>query len=127
MHTNVVSSGKARRTSHDVETARVLRCRQKFLGLFPAGFKDPDYLDLERDYKWQTHQRWELALNRREFRALLRKGAFAEVAARAVRVEQQSRHSMIFSFEKMALRDAIKLRNGARAFADGLYAFLHGG
>lgn len=33
---------------------------------------------------------------------------------------------MIFSFEKMALRDAVKPRSGARAFAEGLYEFLHG-
>jgi hypothetical protein len=57
---------------------------------------------------------------------LLRAGEFAEVAARAVRVEQQSRHAMIFSFEKMALRDAVRSADGAQAFAQGLYAFLHG-
>jgi hypothetical protein len=33
---------------------------------------------------------------------------------------------MIFSFEKMALRDAVKSTAGARAFATGLYDFLHG-
>ena len=33
---------------------------------------------------------------------------------------------MIFSFEKMALRDAVKSAKGARAFANGLYDFLHG-
>ena len=33
---------------------------------------------------------------------------------------------MIFSFEKMALRDAVKTEAGARAFAEGLYELLHG-
>jgi len=33
---------------------------------------------------------------------------------------------MIFSFEKMALRDAVKSAAGAKAFAEGLYEFLHG-
>jgi hypothetical protein len=33
---------------------------------------------------------------------------------------------MIFSFEKMALRDAVKSRGGARTFSEGLYDFLHG-
>ena len=33
---------------------------------------------------------------------------------------------MIFSFEKMALRDAVKSEAGARAFAEGLYELLHG-
>jgi hypothetical protein len=106
--------------------ASALRCRKKFLRFFPGGFRDPTYIAWEREYKWETHERWEEALNREEFRRLLRKRDFAEVAARAVRVEQRSRHSMIFSFEKMALRDAVKSDEGARAFAEGLYEFLHG-
>ena len=102
------------------------RCRRKFLGFFPGGFRDETYIAWERGYKWETHERWEEALGRDEFRRLLRRGEFAEVAARAVRVEQRSRHSMIFSFEKMALRDAVKSAAGARAFAEGLYDLLHG-
>jgi hypothetical protein len=101
-------------------------CRRKFLKYFPKGFSDETYLSWERDYKWESHERWEEALGRPEFRRLLSAGAFAEIAARAVRVEQRSRHSMIFSFEKMALRDAIKSDEGARLFAEGLYEFLHG-
>jgi hypothetical protein len=102
------------------------RCRRKFLRFFPKGFRDETYLAWERDYKWETHQRWEEALNRNEFRRLLEKREYAEIAARAIRTEQRSRHSMIFSFEKMALRDAVKSVAGARAFATGLYDFLHG-
>ena len=102
------------------------RCRRKFLRYFPKGFRDETYLSWERDYKWESHERWEETLSQAEFRRLLGAGEFAEVAARAVRVEQRSRHSMIFSFEKMALRDAIKSDEGARLFAEGLYKFLHG-
>ena len=103
-----------------------LCARKKFLRYFPKGFRDETYIGWERGYKVETHQRWEEALDRDEFRALLAKREYAEVAARAVRVEQQSRHSMIFSFEKMALRDAVKSAAGAKAFAEGLYDFLHG-
>ena len=103
-----------------------LKCRRKFLRFFSGGFRDETYVSWEREYKVETHQRWEEALSRREFQRLLRQRAFAEVAARAVRVEQRSRYSMIFSFEKMALRDAVKSSAGARAFAEGLYDFLHG-
>ena len=103
-----------------------LRCRGKFLRQFPAAFRDPTYLDWERDYKWDTRLRWQEALPRDTFRRLLRDGAFAEAAARAVRVEQRSRHAMLFSFEKMALRDALRLPQGARDFAQGLYDYLHG-
>ena len=106
--------------------APALRARRKFLRFFPGGFRDETYLDWERSYKWETHLRWQEALHRETFRDLLRAGEFAEIAARAVRVEQRSRHSMIFSFEKMALRDAVKPAAGARAFAEGLYEFLHG-
>jgi hypothetical protein len=105
---------------------QTLRARRKFLRFFPGGFRDETYLDWERSYKWQTHERWQEALGQDELRRLLRAREFAEVAARAVRVEQRSRHSMIFSFEKMALRDAVKAPHGARAFAEGLYDFLHG-
>ena len=105
--------------------AGAARCRRKFLRTFRGGFRDETYLDWERDYKWETHERWEEALGRPEYGRLLKSGEFSEIAQRAVRVEQRSRHSMIFSFEKMALRDAIKSEAGARAFAEGLYAFLH--
>ena len=106
--------------------ARAARCRRKFLRHFPAGYRDETYLDWERDYKWETHARWQEALHRDEMRRLLRAGGHAEIAARAVRIEQRSRHSMLFSFEKMALRDAVKGEAGARAFAEGLHDFLHG-
>ena len=103
-----------------------MRARKKFLRYFPKGFRDETYIDWERSYKWEVHQRWEEVLNRGEFRRLLDRREYAEIAARAVRTEQRSRHSMIFSFEKMALRDAVKSAAGAKAFATGLYEFLHG-
>ena len=114
-------SGKQNKTSPSAQ-----RCRRKFLRFFPGGFRDETYIEWERGYKWETHERWEEALARDEFRRLLRAREFAEIAARAVRVEQRSRYSMIFSFEKMALRDAVKTEGGARTFAEELYEFLHG-
>lgn len=103
-----------------------LRSRRKFLRVFPAAFKDETYLDWERDYKVETHRRWEAVLAPPEFCRLLREGQHGDIAAAALKVEQQSRHSMIFSFEKMALRDAVRVPAGAAAFAEGLYEFLHG-
>lgn len=102
------------------------RCRRKFLLQFPGGFQDATYLDWERDYKWQSHLRWKQELPRETFRKLLAEGEFAEAAARAVRVEQRSRHAMLFSFEKMALRDALRSPIGAKDFALGLFDYLHG-
>jgi hypothetical protein len=101
-------------------------CRRKFLRLFPGGFRDGEYLELEREYKWAAHVDWEETLPRTEFRRLLRNKRYEEITTRAVRVEQRARHSMMFSFEKMALRDAVRSARGARGFAEGLYDLLHG-
>ena len=102
------------------------RARRKFLRYFPDGFKDEDYYASERGYKWDAHLRWQEALNQDEYQRLLAAGRYEEIAARAIRVEQSAPYSFIFSFEKMALRDAVKSAAGARAFAVGLYDFLHG-
>ena len=128
MGTSKLGTGrKASRSGQSVGTsAGAVRCRRKFLRFFPGGFQDEKYIAWERGYKWESHERWEEALGKAEFRRLLRAGEFTEIASRAVRVEQRSRYSMIFSFEKMALRDAVKSEAGARAFAEGLYDFLHG-
>ena len=100
------------------------KCRRKFLRFFPGGFEDETYLDWERDYKWNAHVAWQQRLAKPEMMRLIKRGDFAEVALRAVRIE--SRTNLLFSFEKMALRDAVKSLAGARAFANGLYDFLHG-
>jgi hypothetical protein len=99
------------------------RCRRKFLRFFPAGFRDETYIDWERGYKWAAHEEWERLLGQEEHRRLMDAGQHAEIAARAVRIE--SRTNLLFSFEKMALRDAVKTPEGARAFARGLFDFLH--
>ena len=116
-----------RRAADALAHAGPARCRRKFLAQFPGGFRDGTYLAWERDYKVEVHKEWTRALGPKAFRALLDAGEHGEVAARALRVEQRSRHSMLFSFEKMALRDAVRSEAGARAFAEGLYGFLHGG
>ena len=100
------------------------RARKKFLRYFPAGFRDDTYIDWERGYKWTAHERWMEALGPREFESLLKQKRYAEIAAHAVRIE--SRTNLLFSFEKMALRDAVKSPEGARLFATGLHDFLHG-
>ena len=104
--------------------AGALRCRRKFLRIFPSGFRDETYLAWERGYKWDAHCRWNALLNPKEFRSLLRQRAYSLIASHAVGIE--SRTNLIFSFEKMALRESVKSRAGAHAFAQGLYNFLHG-
>ncbi len=101
-----------------------LACREKFLRFFPGGFRDPKYLDWERGYKWKAHERWEEELGRDQYRKLLVAGRYTEVAERAIAIE--GRTNLLFSFEKMAIRDAVRSIRGACGFAVGLYEFLYG-
>ncbi len=105
-------------------TKTAAACRRKFLRFFPKGFQDEKYFGWERGYKWNAHEKWREQLNRAEYRSLLKKGEFAEIAARAVKIESPT--NLLFSFEKMALRDAAKSEEGAKIFAEGLDDFLHG-
>ena len=99
-------------------------CRAKFLGYFPDGFRDETYLAWERDYKWAAHRAWREALGADELAALIEDGRYADAAREAVRIE--SRTNLLFSFEKMALRDAVASEDGARQLVTGLHDWLHG-
>jgi hypothetical protein len=99
------------------------KCRRKFLKHFPKGFHDEKYWAWERGYKWAAHERWTGLLARTEFETLLDRRAFAEIGSRALR--SLSGTNLIFSFESMALRDALKDKKGARLFAEGLYEFIY--
>ena len=78
----------------------------------------------EGRYKWTAHERWIETLGEREFQSLLKKKDFTSISRRAVLIE--SRTNLLFSFEKMALRDAVKTHRGAKDFATGLWSFLYG-
>jgi hypothetical protein len=117
----LISSGLKRSGAMSPE-ARA--CRRKFLKFFPRGFRDETYLDWERGYKWEGHERWQAELDRAAHARLIREERFEDVASIAVRIE--SRTNLLFSFEKMALRDAVRTPAGARLFAAGLFDWLYG-
>lgn len=81
-------------------------------------------MDWERGYKWKAHQEWNAALPEATFRQLIADRKYSDIAARANRIE--SRTHLLFSFEKMALRDAVRTPAGAKMFALALCDFLHG-
>ncbi|MEO7392335.1 MAG: hypothetical protein ABIU58_09170 [Ramlibacter sp.] len=100
------------------------RCRRKFELYYPDGFLDETYQVAERSFKERAQHEWNAELAPATFRKLLARGEFRQIADIAVRIE--SRTNLLFSFEKMALRDALKTHAGARLFATELYAFLWG-
>lgn len=102
--------------------AKSERCRKKFLRFFPLGFQDENYQSLERGYKQKARELWKVLLNRKIFFILLKEKNFYEIAKRAIRIEAKT--NLLFSFEKMAIRDAVATPLGARLFAEGLAEFL---
>lgn len=99
-------------------------CKKKFLFYFKKGFQSQKYYDWERGYKWEAHVLWLEMLNKKQYKQLLDAGEYAEIANRAAKIE--SKTNLLFSFEKMALRDAIRSEEGARAFAEGLFNLVYG-
>ena len=119
-----IAADAARHRQHKLSSPCALTVRKKFLRFFPKGFRDEKYIAWERGYKWTAHEQWNEALSRSKFRSLLNQGEYAAIAAHAVRIE--SKTNLLFSFEKMALRDAVKSEEGAHLFANGLDALLYG-
>ena len=113
-----------RRIGRTRSVSSVDKCKRKFLRFFPKGFRDPKYFAWERGYKEGANHQWDKALNKDEFRKLLKSGRFLEIGQIAARIE--SKTNLLFSFEKMAFRDAVKEPAGAELFADGLYQLLYG-
>ena len=100
------------------------RCRKKFLRYFPGGFTDEKYLHWERGYKWEAHLAWENVLNKYAFMGLIEADKYSEIAKLAVNIETKT--NLLFSFEKMALRDAVKMNGGAKLFSLGLFEYVYG-
>jgi len=126
-HARAVSRARRADTGRVPKSVRprgATRARRKFLRAFPRGFRDETYIDWERGYKWDAHLRWEAELGKENFQSLIRRKKFEDIAATAIRIE--SRTNLLFSFEKMALRDAVRSPAGAKAFALALFDFLHG-
>jgi hypothetical protein len=101
-----------------------LACRKKFLHYFKKGYADPTYISWERQYKLDAHFSFQQELSKTKYEQLLLARKFSQIALTSVRVE--SRTNLLFSFEKMALRDAVKSASGAKAFAEGLYEYAYG-
>lgn len=109
-----------------IDMRALAKHKRRFLRFFPKAFKDERYLAWEHDYKWRSHLLWKELLGQAEYERLLLRGDFSEIANRALRVEQKTVPPFLFSFEKMAMRDALRTEAGARLFAEGLYNLLHG-
>ena len=119
-----LSSPQSGARASNVNYLGAARCRRKFELYYPDGFQDETYRVAERSSKERAHLEWQAELGPASFGKLLARGEFRHIADVAVRIE--SRTNLLFSFEKMALRDALRSPSGARLFAHELYTFLYG-
>jgi len=99
-------------------------CLKKFLFYFRKGYADPKFISWERGYKEAAHKQFQDQLNKSSFQSLLANHEYNAIAEAAVKIE--SRTNLLFSFEKMALRDGVKSPDGAKTFAKGLFEFIYG-
>jgi hypothetical protein len=111
-------------SSNEANTVRARKkCLKKFLYYFKKGYNDPKYIAWEREYKEAAHRQFQEQLNKSSFQSLIKEQQFESIAQMAVKIE--SRTNLLFSFEKMALRDAVKSLDGAKIFAIGLFDYLY--
>ena len=100
-----------------------MRCAKKFLYYFRKGFADPKYISWERQYKLDAHLLLQEKLNKPVYEKILKAEKYKEIASTAIQLE--SRTNLLFSFEKMAIRDAVKTEAGAKLFAMSLFSFVY--
>jgi len=117
------TDGKQQPLRKKIDPKALAKHKKRFLRFFPKGFRDQRYQEWEHDYKWYAHELWNETLNERNFKILLRKRDYDEVAKVALQVE--SKTTFLFSFEKMALRDALRTGDGAAKFAHGIFDLLY--
>ena len=99
--------------------------KRRFREIFPRGFRDATYIEWERNYKWEAHERWKATLGARELARLVDEEQWPEIAGRVLRAYQGL--NLLALYEQMALRDALRDPAGARDFGPALLRYLHGG
>jgi hypothetical protein len=114
------------RAAARLDPKAVAAAKRRFREIFPGAFRDPTYLDWEREYKENAHHLWEQLLGKPELGRLLRKGAHREIADRALAVYTRPRLNLLAMYETMALRDALKDPKGAARFGPALMDLVHG-
>ncbi len=97
----------------------------RFTKIFPLAFADSGYLERERNYKWDAHQRYEEELGGGRGERLLQEGAIVELSERASAIATMNLLSL---FETLAFRDGLRANEGAaRKYFEALFGLLREG
>jgi len=98
--------------------------REAFVALFPKGFRDPEFVRRERDYKVAASKEMSEALGQRRFSALLSRAKYGEACREALKAVNAT--NLIYPNEKMDLRDGLRTSASMKRFSETLYEWLHG-
>lgn len=96
-----------------------------FLRTFPGGFRGERFR-AERDDKVEISRIAAEQLGSEVMHAMLAKGDFEGICARALKLTGAMKNAMIFKNEKMALKDGLESPQARQRFAETLYQVLHG-
>ena len=99
------------------------KCKKSFIEKYPKGFFDQGYIESSRSAPAAAHRLWIAELNKQKFGALLQQARYLDIARLAIEIESET--VLLNKDEKAALRQALSTASSARAFALGLYQFLH--
>ncbi|MHB9133537.1 MAG: hypothetical protein ACYDBB_20930 [Armatimonadota bacterium] len=93
-----------------------------FLRKYSQGFSDPGYLQEERNYKLDAHEKYVAALGNGQGTQLLQQGQIAELSRRACSVI--GKVNLLSQFEQMAFRDALQDQPAATRYFTALFTLL---
>lgn len=97
---------------------------RRFLKIFPEGFYGEKYEASERRHKLKAHQLAQELLADGVFATLLQAEQYEDICQRAMRIVNAT--NLVFSHEKMALKNGINGDEAQKYFAYSLYDLLHG-
>jgi hypothetical protein len=98
--------------------------KDKFLIQYPGGFSGAEYNEIERNYKWEAHERMHEQLNQSEFQRQLEEMDYPEICKRALQICNAT--NLIFPNEKMDLKDGLVFIEQQKYFSETLYDLLYG-
>ncbi len=115
-HANAETDFSKYRSPKDLEV--------NFLELFPGGFEDPEYLDVEREYKVEASTFAKEVLSAKRIITLLEQKNFEEISELAKKVVNKT--NLVFPNEIMSFTDGLGAKpENAKIFSEALFYHLY--
>ena len=114
---------KPKKGTTDKQYISLPDAKKDFIIMFPNGFKDEGYKQIERDYKYEAHNLLTTILSEQVITKLLKSKDYEEVCKRALQVVNKT--NLIFPNEKMDLKDGLELLKNKKWFSETLFNLLY--